>query len=68
VKIRWTLAAATSARCFLPDRDGMRAIGAPSQAWPEAPAEGFHRGRYHRLRVDRYRIGALGFIGWRQGV
>jgi mRNA-degrading endonuclease RelE of RelBE toxin-antitoxin system len=40
------------------DQDGMRAIGAAVAGLAEdpPPAEGFHRGRYHRLRVDRYRI------------
>lgn len=36
----------------------MRAIGVAVAGLAEdpLPAEGFHRGRYHRLRVDRYRI------------
>jgi hypothetical protein len=40
------------------DQDGMRAIGAAVAGLAEdpLPAAGFHRGRYHRLRVDRYRI------------
>ena len=30
----------------------------PSPPWPmiHTPAEGFHRGRYHRLRVGPYRV------------
>jgi mRNA-degrading endonuclease RelE of RelBE toxin-antitoxin system len=58
VKIRWTPEAAASARRFLRDQDGMREIGAAiaSLAGDPLPADGFHRGRYHRLRVDRYRV------------
>jgi mRNA-degrading endonuclease RelE of RelBE toxin-antitoxin system len=58
VKIRWTPAAAASARRFMHDQNGMRAIGAAVTGLAEDPfpAEGFHRGRYHRLRVDLYRI------------
>lgn len=42
------------------DQDGIRAIGAAITAlagdpYPPPPA-GFHRGRYHRLRVGLYRI------------
>lgn len=58
MKIRWTPVAAASARRFLRDQDAMRAIGVAVAGLAEdpLPAEGFHRGRYHRLRVDRYRI------------
>jgi hypothetical protein len=40
------------------DQDCMRAVGAAVAGLAEdpLPAEGFHRGQYHRLRVDRYRI------------
>jgi hypothetical protein len=40
------------------DQDGVRAIGAAVAGLAEdpLPAGGFHRGRYHRLRADRYRI------------
>jgi hypothetical protein len=40
------------------DQDGMRAIGAAvaSLADDHLPAEAFHRGRYHRLRVGHYRV------------
>jgi len=36
----------------------MRAVGVAVAALAANPypPEGFHRGRYHRLRVDRYRI------------
>jgi mRNA-degrading endonuclease RelE of RelBE toxin-antitoxin system len=58
VKIRWTPTAAASARRLMHDQDGMRAIGSAVAGLAEdpLPAEGFHRGRYHRLPVDRYRI------------
>jgi mRNA-degrading endonuclease RelE of RelBE toxin-antitoxin system len=58
VKIRWTPAAVASARRFMHDQDGMCAIGDAVAALTEdpLPAWGFHRGRYHRLRVDGYRI------------
>jgi mRNA-degrading endonuclease RelE of RelBE toxin-antitoxin system len=60
VKIEWTPAAVASARRYMHDQDGMRAIGAAVAAlagdpYPEPP-EGFHRGRYHRLRSGAYRI------------
>jgi hypothetical protein len=50
--------AAASARRFMHDQDGMRVIGTAvaDLAEDSLPAAGFHRGRYHRLRVDRYRI------------
>jgi hypothetical protein len=40
------------------DQAGLRAIGAAVAGLAEdpLPAGGFHSGRYHRLRVDRYRI------------
>jgi mRNA-degrading endonuclease RelE of RelBE toxin-antitoxin system len=40
------------------DQDGMRAVGAAiaTLADDPYPAEGFHRGRYHRLRVGPYRV------------
>jgi mRNA-degrading endonuclease RelE of RelBE toxin-antitoxin system len=42
------------------DQDGMRAVGAavaalPSDPYPPPP-DGFHRGRYHRLRIGDYRV------------
>jgi mRNA-degrading endonuclease RelE of RelBE toxin-antitoxin system len=60
VKIEWTPAAVASARRYMHDQDGMRAIGAAVAALardpcPEPPG-GFHRGRYHRLRSGAYRI------------
>lgn len=49
-----------SARRYLHDQDGVGAIGTAIAAladdpYPPPPA-GFHRGRYHRLRVGLYRI------------
>jgi mRNA-degrading endonuclease RelE of RelBE toxin-antitoxin system len=36
----------------------MRAVGVAVAALADDPypSEGFHRGRYHRLRVGRYRV------------
>ncbi|HEX9040454.1 MAG TPA: type II toxin-antitoxin system RelE/ParE family toxin [Trebonia sp.] len=58
--IEWTPAAVASARRYIHDQHGIRAIGAAIVAlagdpYPEPPA-GFHRGRYHRLRAGDYRI------------
>lgn len=60
MRIEWTLAAVASARRYMSDQDGMRAIGAAvaglaDDPYPPPPA-GFHRGRYHRLRTGVYRI------------
>jgi len=50
--------ARASARRFMADQDGMRAIGAAVAALAEdpLPGEGFHAGEYHRLRVGSYRV------------
>ena len=58
--IEWTPAAVASARRYLLDQSGLRAVGAAIAAlagnpYPDPPA-GFHRGRYHRLRAGGYRI------------
>jgi len=60
VNIEWTPAAVASARRFLLDQPGLRAVGSAIAAlagdpYP-GPPTGFHRGRYHRLRVGDYRI------------
>jgi mRNA-degrading endonuclease RelE of RelBE toxin-antitoxin system len=60
VSIEWTPAAVASARRYLLDQQGLRAVGAAIAAladdpYPDPPA-GFHRGRYHRLRAADYRI------------
>jgi hypothetical protein len=58
VRIQWSPAATALACRHLRDQDGMRAIGAAvvALAHDPYPPEGFHRGRYHRLRVGRYRV------------
>ncbi len=58
MKIRWSPAAIALARRYMHDQDGMRAIGAAvaALAGDPYPPEAFHRGRYHRLRVGRYRV------------
>lgn len=50
--------AQASARRFMADQNGMRAIGAAvaALAGNPLPANGFHAGEYHRLRVGRYRV------------
>lgn len=58
--IEWTPAAVASARRYMHDQDGMLAIGSAVAAlagdpYPPPP-EGFHRGRYHRLRAGAYRV------------
>jgi len=47
-----------SARRYLADQPGMRAIGALVEELTEDPfpAAGFHRGDYHRLRTGAYRV------------
>jgi len=58
VRIRWSPAAAALARRYMRDQDGMRAVGVAVAALTADPypPEGFHRGRYHRLRVGPYRV------------
>ena len=58
MKIEWTPAARASARRYMNDQDGMRAIGAAVIRLAENPypPETFHRGDYHRLRVGQYRV------------
>lgn len=50
--------ARASARRFMADQAGMRAIGVAVAALTDKPlpADGFHAGEYHRLRVGSYRI------------
>jgi hypothetical protein len=47
-------------RRYMHDQDGIRAVGAAVAALAEdpypPPPEGFHLGRYHRLRAGDYRI------------
>jgi mRNA-degrading endonuclease RelE of RelBE toxin-antitoxin system len=58
VRIEWSPTARVSARRYMADQDGMRAIGSAVAALAEdpLPAEGFHAGGYHRLRVGSYRV------------
>jgi mRNA-degrading endonuclease RelE of RelBE toxin-antitoxin system len=58
VKIDWSPAATALARQYMHDQAGMRAIVAAVTTLTSDPypAEAFHRGRYHRLRVGRYRV------------
>ena len=58
MKIRWSPTATALARRYLRDQDGMRAIGVAVAALADDPypPQGFHRGRYHRFRVGRYRV------------
>ncbi len=56
--IEWSPAARASARRYLADQDGMRAVGAAVArlAADPYPPESFHRGEYHRLRAGLYRV------------
>jgi mRNA-degrading endonuclease RelE of RelBE toxin-antitoxin system len=60
VRIEWTPTAVASARRYMHDQDGMRAVGAAVAALADdpypPPPDGFHRGRYHRMRGASYRI------------
>lgn len=60
MRIEWTPTAIASARRYMHDQDGMRAIGTAIATLADSPypppPEGFHRGRYHRLRAGFYRI------------
>jgi hypothetical protein len=60
VSIEWTPAAVAAARRYMYDQDGLRAVDAAIAALADdpypPPPEGFHRGRYHRLRAASYRI------------
>ena len=60
IEIEWTPSAVASVRRYLRDQEGLRAVGEAISAltdepYPPPPA-GFHRGRYHRLRVGPYRV------------
>ena len=58
MKIEWSPAARASARRYLADQDGMRAIGTAvaELAGNPYPPDAFHRGDYQRLRVGAYRV------------
>lgn len=58
--VRWSDAAVTSVRRYLRDQDGMRTVTEAVAALADdpypPPPDGFHRGRYHRLRAGDYRV------------
>jgi mRNA interferase RelE/StbE len=58
VRVEWSPMARASARRFMADQHGVRAIGTAvaALALDPLPADGFHAGQYHRLRVGDYRI------------
>ena len=59
MQIRWSDVGKASARRFMrDDQDGLHAVGLAILALADDPypAEAFHRGTYHRLRVGRYRV------------
>jgi hypothetical protein len=58
MRIEWSDAGTASARRYMRDQDGLRAVGLAVLALADDPypAEAFHRGSYHRLRVGCYRI------------
>lgn len=59
MRIEWSDAGTASARRFMrDDQDGLLAVGLAirSLADDPYPAEAFHRGAYHRLRVGAYRV------------
>ena len=58
MRIEWSPAAVRSARQYAADQDGMQAIGqaVARLAADPFPADAFHRGEYHRLRVGPYRV------------
>jgi mRNA-degrading endonuclease RelE of RelBE toxin-antitoxin system len=58
VRIEWSPKALATARRYMRDQDGMRAITAAVAALGDDPypAGAFHRGEYHRLHVGPYRV------------
>ena len=58
MRIEWSPAARASARRYLADQPGLRAIGflIEDLGTDPFPADGFHRGDYHRLRTGPYRV------------
>ncbi len=58
MKIRWTPAAAASARRFMHDQDGMRAIGAAVAGLAEDPLP---TGGFHRAGITGFELTATGF-------
>jgi mRNA-degrading endonuclease RelE of RelBE toxin-antitoxin system len=58
VRIEWSPKALATARRYMHDQDGMRAITAAVAALADDPypADAFHRGEYHRLHIGPYRV------------
>ena len=58
MRIEWSPAARASARRYMDDQEGMRAIGTAvaALALDPYPADAFCRGDYHRLHVGRFRV------------
>ena len=60
MRTEWSDAGTASARRFMRDQEGMRAVGEAVLALAADPLPGpplgFHKGTYHRLRVGAYRI------------
>ena len=58
MRIEWSPKALATARRYMHDQDGMRAITAAVAALADDPypAGAFHRGEYHRLHVGPYRV------------
>lgn len=60
MEIEWADAAKVSARGFMRDQDGMRAVAVAVNALADDPYPGppaaFHRGIWNRLHVGPYRV------------
>lgn len=58
MRIEWSAAAQASVRRYMHDQVGVRALVAAVAGLADDPypAEGFHRGDWHRLRVGAYRV------------
>jgi mRNA-degrading endonuclease RelE of RelBE toxin-antitoxin system len=56
--VEWSPEAVRMASRFLDDKPGMTELVAAVDALADEPypAEGFHRGDYHRLRAGPYRV------------
>lgn len=58
MRVEWRHAAVVSARRFMDDQAGLRAVNAAVAALADdpAPPNAFIRGEYRRLRVGLYRV------------
>jgi len=58
MRVEWSATALASGRRFMRDQDGMRSVTQATAALAinPLPSSGFHRGRYHRVRVGHYRV------------